>query len=79
LEAGQRLLALALGLVSVHRDRVQAMSVEALDEAISASLGPHEHEREIALTLEFADQGIDATGVRHPDEPVLDLRDGTAR
>ena len=49
LEARERALALALRLVAVHRDGVDAVRAEPLDEPVGAALGAHEDEREVAL------------------------------
>ena len=49
LEAGQGLLALALGLVAVHRDGLDALVREALDQPVGAALGADEDERQVAL------------------------------
>jgi hypothetical protein len=73
LEAGERLLALALGLVAVHRYRLDAVSLQALDQPVGAVLGPHEHERELAVVAELADERFDAMLMGDLDEPVLDV------
>src|SRR6186997_2961125 len=44
LEARERGLALALGLVAVHRDGLDAGAGQALDEPVGAPLGAHVHE-----------------------------------
>ena len=72
LEAGERLLALALGLVAVDRGRLDAMRVKALDEAIGAALGSHEHEGELALAGELLDERLHTLLVAYGEEPVLD-------
>jgi hypothetical protein len=45
----------------VHCNCWEAARVEALDEAIRAALGPHEHERALAVATELADQRLDPT------------------
>ena len=54
LERCQRPLALALGLVAVHRDGVDALGAQALDEPVGAALGAHEDERELAVAAQLA-------------------------
>jgi hypothetical protein len=73
LEPGQRLLALALGLVAVHRQRRNSVSGEALHESLRSALGAHEYERELTVATELTDERLDPTLSRHLDEPVLDL------
>ena len=73
LEARERLLALALGLVAVHRDGRLALRREALDEPVGAALGAHEDERALALGVELADQRADALVALDAQEAVLDV------
>ena len=73
LEPGERLLALALGLVAVHRDGGDAGVAEALDEAVRAALRADEHERAVALAAQLADEGVHAAVALDRDEAVLDL------
>ena len=81
LEPGQRLLALALALVAVHCDRLDALAAEPLDEAVGAALGADEDERAAGAVLgqvlhqvgELGPLGVDR------DEAVLDLRLGVGR
>src|SRR4029079_15025924 len=72
LEARQRLLALALGLVAMHRDGGDAGVAEALHEAVGAALRAHEDEGEVALAAQLADEGVDAGVALDRDEAVLD-------
>ena len=60
LKASQRDLALALGLVAVHRHRADASGVQALDQAVGAALGAHEHERQVPFGLQLGDERFDA-------------------
>jgi hypothetical protein len=60
LEAGERLLALALGLVAVHRGGLDTVPLQALDQPVGTVLGPHEHEREVAVVAELGHQRFDA-------------------
>ena len=48
LERGQRPLALALGLVAVHRGGDDVVPLEVTHQPVGAVLGAHEHDREIA-------------------------------
>ena len=72
LEAGQRPLALALGLVAVHRDGVDALAAQALDQPVGAALGAHEDQRQVALAAQLAEQGVDALVALDGEEAVLD-------
>ncbi|HYB22779.1 MAG TPA: hypothetical protein VED41_03210 [Solirubrobacteraceae bacterium] len=74
LEAGERLLALALRFVAVHRHRRDAVGCEPFDEPVGAALGADEHEREVAVATELADERLDPVLVSDLHEPVLDLR-----
>jgi hypothetical protein len=60
LEACERLLALALGLVAVHRHGVDAVPAQAFDQPVSAVLGADEHERELAVVSKLGDERFDA-------------------
>ena len=76
LEARERLLALGLRLVAVHRDGVHVLRAELLDEPVGAALGAHEDEREPALRVaqlvhERGDLGL----VRDAVEAVVDVAD----
>jgi hypothetical protein len=53
LESGERLLALSLRLVAVHRECLDAMSAQALDEPVGPVLGANEHEREPAVVFKL--------------------------
>ena len=59
-EPRQSLLALALGLVAVHRHCSDAVVAEAPDEAIRPPFGAHEDERELTLAAELPDERLDA-------------------
>ena len=77
LEAGERLLALALGLVAVHGKGLDALLTELLDEPVGAALGPDEDERATAVALlQLGEQRVElgALGVDR-GEAVLDRRD----
>ncbi len=78
LELRERALALALGLVAVHRDRGDAGVGELLDELVGAMLGAHEHERQVALGTQVLEQRVDARFVRDLDEAVFDVIVGAA-
>jgi hypothetical protein len=71
-ELGEGALALALGLVAVHGDRGEVVLGQALDQAVGAVLGAHEHERAPALALEARDEGVDLALVVDLEEAVLD-------
>src|SRR5450755_1101122 len=73
LEPSQRLLALALGLVAVHRQRVDSMSGEPLDEPLGPALSAHEHERQLTVATQLVNQRLDPALACHLDEPVLDV------
>ena len=80
LERGERLLALALRLVAVHRDGVDAPAREPADEAVGAALGAHEDERPLAvLGLELVDQRVEPVVALDRQEAVLDVRDALLR
>ncbi len=75
LEAGQGPLALALGLVPVHRDCLQLAAAESLDEPVGTALGPHEDQRAPPLAVaQLTGQVVElgALGV-DVDEAVLDF------
>jgi hypothetical protein len=63
----------------VHRDGVDAVMAETLDEPVGAALGPHEDEREVALGPELVDERLEAEGMLDLEEAVLDLRSGIGR
>ena len=49
------------------------MRCEPLDEPVGAVLGADEHEREVTVAAELADERLDAVLVGDLHEPVLDL------
>jgi hypothetical protein len=69
---------LALGLVAVHRDGLDAVPAQALDQPVGAVLGPHEHERQLAVIPELGHERFNAVLVCHLDEAVLDVVAGVA-
>ena len=73
-EPGEGLLALRLGLVAVHRDGVDALGTEPLDQAVRASLRANEDQGEAALVAQLRDQGVELALMRDADESVLDPR-----
>ena len=75
LKAGQSGLALALGLVAVHRDGLMAARAQALDQPVGAALGAHEDQSEVAVALQLADQGLDPVAA-DGHEAMLDLLGG---
>ena len=50
------------------------MRGQPLDEPVGSVLGADEHERQVAIASELADERLDAVLVRDRHEPVLDLR-----
>src|SRR6516225_4183630 len=70
---GERMLALALRLVAVHRRRFDAVGREPLDKPVGSALGSNEDEGEVAVASELADERLDAVLVLDLDELVLDL------
>src|SRR5215212_3348876 len=75
LEPGQRPLALTLRLVAVHRDRVDRLRAQALDQAVGTPLRAYEDERapEVARA-QLAHQLIHLMRMLDGYEAVLDLR-----
>ena len=60
----------------MHRDCVDAVMAETLDEAVGAALGAHEHQRQIAVGPELVHERLEAERVLDLEEAVLDLRSG---
>ena len=55
----ERLLALRLGLVAVHRQRLEVMRPEPLDQAVGTALSADEHERQAPLLVaQLPDQRV---------------------
>ena len=74
LELRERLLALALALVAVHRERRVALVAQALDEPVGAALGADEDERQLVLgAAQLAQERVDAVAALDADEAVLDV------
>ena len=46
---------------------------QPLDEPVGAVLGPHEHERQLALSAQLRDEGFEPVQVLDRDEAVLDV------
>src|SRR6476661_10509632 len=74
LEARQRLLALVLALVAVHRDGGHVVAAQALDQAVGAALGAHEDERPATLgRAQLLHEPVHLGLVGDADEAVLHL------
>ena len=74
LEARERLLALRLGLVAVHRHRLHVACGQPFDESVGAALGTHEHERAPAIgVVQLRDEPRDLPLMGDRHEAVLDL------
>ncbi len=73
LEVRERLLALALRAVPVDCRSHDAVGAESFDETVGATLGAHEHERELTFAGQLPDEDLDAVLTADRDEAVLDL------
>jgi len=74
IEALERLLALRLGLVAVHRHGHHALRLEALHEAVGAALGAYEHERAgVVWIVQLSDQRRELVLVGEAHEAVVHL------
>ncbi len=73
LKRGQRLLALTLALVAVHRGGGYALGAKALDEPVGAALGAHEDESEVLAIADLPDELLHPRLVVDSHEAVLDL------
>src|SRR6185295_16967583 len=70
-EAVERLLALGLRLVAVHRESVQPVLAEPLDQPVGPSLGAHEDERSPSFRVaKLIDERIHLCLVGEVDESV---------
>ena len=58
----------------MHRDGLDAVRAEPLDELVGSVLGADEHEREVTVWTELLHERLDAMLVRDLHELVLDLR-----
>ena len=73
-ELSEGAVALVLGLVAVHRHRLDALLDQALDQAVGAVLGADEDQRAAALGIaQLGDQSLDLGRVLEVDEAVRDL------
>src|SRR4051794_2930526 len=72
-EALERPLALALGLVAVHGHGGHAGGDEPLGQAVRAALGADEDQRAVAIVAERVEQRVEARLAIDLDEAVLDL------
>jgi hypothetical protein len=79
LESGEGDLALTLGLVAVHRDGGHALARQALDQAVGAVLGAHEHQRELAFARQLLDERVEPIGAAEAAEAVIDGLGGAPR
>ena len=61
----------------MKRDGFDSVGAEPLDQSVRSVLGTHEHERELPLTPQLADQGLDAVLVLDRHKMMLDVGAGT--